>query len=172
MVGYEYAKALFDLAIEEKKENIYLDYLNIVLSSTKEEPDFLKLINSPLIETNEKINIINKIYKSLDGIYLNFLKVLIINEKFSMLEQIKEEYNKLLSEHNNILNIEIISSEKLNADKNNQIVELLKTRYPNKKLILRNTVNSDILYGIQILCNGQIIDISLKNMLNKLKESI
>lgn len=172
MVEYEYAKALFDLAVEEKKTELFSNSLDAVNSVTKEEPDFLKIINSPLIETSEKYKVFDKVFKSLDKTFIEFLKVLVLNNRFVMLEQIIEEYNNLFNDYNNTLNIEVVSNEKLEPSKLKRIGELLKTRYPGKKLNLTNKVSPDILYGIQILCNGESIDMSLKNMLNKLKESL
>lgn len=172
MVEYEYAKALFDLALEENKVEQFTDSLNAILDVTTREKDFLKLISSPSIELEEKIKITEKVFHSFDPIFLEFLKLLVKNQRFCLLGNIKEEYDKIQSSYNKILKIEVISSEKLSKDRLKKIEEKLVLKYKNQKLIIENTVDPKILYGLQIMCNGERLDMSLKNRLYKLKESL
>lgn len=172
MVEYEYAKALFDLAVEEKKTELFLDYLNTILDATSTNKDFFKLIASPLVEVEEKITVMKKVFYAFDKTFIEFLSVLVRNDRFAQIEQITIEYNELLCEYNSILHIEVISSEKLTKDKLQEVIRRLEVRYPDKKLHVKNTVNPKILYGLQILCNGQSLDISVKNRLSKLKNSL
>ena len=172
MVQYEYAKALFDLAIEEKKTELFLDYLNGILDVINDNKDFYKLIASPLVEIEEKLKIIKTVFKSLDTTFKEFMGELIKNNRFVLLEQITEEYSQLLNDYNSILKIEVISSEKLSKERLNEVTRSLEQRYPDKKLRIENTVNEKILSGLQIICNGESLDMSLKNRLTKLKHSL
>lgn len=172
MVAYEYAKALFDLATEEKKIELFYDHLGVVLGSFKEEPDFKKLIVSPLIDQETKKQIIAKVYHSLDQLFLDFMNVLIDQKRVNILGLIKEEYQQLLSEYKNTLEVEVISAEKLTQEKISHILDQLKNKYPQKNIKIQNTVNSAMLYGIQILCNGESLDLSLKNRLKLMKDSL
>ncbi|MDE5566645.1 MAG: ATP synthase F1 subunit delta [Anaeroplasmataceae bacterium] len=172
MVETEYAKALFELATEENKKEAYMDYLNVVFESTQNEPTFMKMMTSPIIELEEKNKIINKVYSTMPKNMIRFLEVLVEHQRFNLIENIKLEYQKLLSNSNNVLNVEIISFEKLTKKELSSVVSNLEKKYPSKKLVVENKVNPDILYGIQIYCNGESIDMSVKNMLNRLKDSL
>ena len=55
MVEYEYAKAIFELAVEEKKTELFLDYFNGLLDVLSTSKDFYKFLASPLVDTKEKI---------------------------------------------------------------------------------------------------------------------
>ena len=172
MVEYEYAKALFELAIEEKKTELFLDSLNGILDVMSANKDFYKMIASPLVDINEKLSIIHTVFNSMDATFKEFLCVLVKNDRFVLIEQITEEYNQMLSDYNSILKIEVISSEKLSKERLNEVTTSLEQRYPNKKLKIENTVNPKILSGLQIICNGESLDMSLKNRLAKLKNSL
>ncbi len=172
MVENEYAKALFDLAVEEKKIDKYLEYLDYLTKILKDEKDFLKLLDSPLIDLDEKLKMVDKVFKCFDGVFLSFLKLLIRNNRLNSINVIKDCYNDLFEEYKGVLKVEVISSDKLTKERINSLNKLLKDRYPNKRLIIENTVNSNILYGIQIICNGESLDMSLNNMLSKIKESL
>ena len=172
MVEYEYAKALFELAIEEKKTELFLDSLNGILDVMSANKDFYKMIASPLVDMNEKLKVIREVFSSMDPTFKEFLCVLVKNDRFVLMEQITEEYNQMLSDYNSILKIEVISSEKLSKERLNEVTKSLEQRYPNKKLKIENTVNPKILSGLQIICNGESLDMSLKNRLTKLKNSL
>ena len=172
MVEYEYAKALFDLAQEEDKIELFLSSINAVVDTMHEQRDFLKIMNSPSIEKKDKLDIVNNVYSSLDDTFVNFIKVLVENQRFSLLPNILDEYNKLYHNYHNILNVEVISSESLSDVQMKQVYKRLETRYPGKELKIENTVNPKILGGLQIICNGESLDLSLKGQLLKLKESL
>ncbi|MDE6242245.1 MAG: ATP synthase F1 subunit delta [Anaeroplasmataceae bacterium] len=172
MVEYEYAKALFELAIEEKKTELFLDSLNGILDVMSANKDFYKMLASPLVDINEKLKMVHTVFNSMDATFKEFLCVLVKNDRFVLIEQITEEYNQMLSDYNSILKIEVISSEKLSKERLNEVTKSLEQRYPNKKLKIENTVNPKILSGLQIICNGESLDMSLKNRLTKLKNSL
>lgn len=172
MVEYEYAKALFEIAVEEKKTELFLDSLNEILDVMSVNQAFYKMIASPLVDMEDKLKVIQKVFKSMDATFREFLCVLVKNHRFNIIEKITEEYNQMLSDFNSILKIEVISSEKLTKARLNEVTKSLEERYPNKKLKIINTVNPKILYGLQIVSNGQSLDISLKNRLTKLKNSL
>lgn len=172
MVEYEYAKALFEIAVEEKKTELFLDSLNEILDVMSVNQAFYKMIASPLVDMEDKLKVIQKVFKSMDATFREFLCVLVKNHRFNIIEKITEEYNQMLSDFNSILKIEVISSEKLTKARLKEVTKSLEERYPNKKLKIINTVNPKILYGLQIVSNGQSLDISLKNRLTKLKNSL
>lgn len=172
MVEKEYAKALFDLAIEEKKEVEFSENMEALLKVVEKEEEFMKLMASPFLDELEKKKILDKVFNGLHPDILIFLQVLIDNHRFQCLEKIIKEFQQLLEEYKNILRVEVVSSEELESSRFKEVTKLLKKRYPDKKLIIENRVNPDILYGMQIICNGQSIDMSLKNMLNKMKDSL
>ncbi|MDE6047391.1 MAG: ATP synthase F1 subunit delta, partial [Anaeroplasmataceae bacterium] len=115
---------------------------------------------------------VHTVFNSMDATFKEFLCVLVKNDRFVLIEQITEEYNQMLSDYNSILKIEVISSEKLSKERLNEVTKSLEQRYPNKKLKIENTVNPKILSGLQIICNGESLDMSLKNRLTKLKNSL
>lgn len=172
MVEYEYAKALFDLAAEEKKVEIYDENLAIVFNSIVQNPDFQKLLCSPVIDVKEKRQMIHSVYHKMDKDFLSFLCILIEHNRFNLISTIKDEYHQLLSNYQNILDVEVISAEKLSKSKLALISEQLTNKYPQKNIKIQNTVDSSMLYGIQIMCNGESLDLSLKNRLNLMKDSL
>lgn len=171
MIEYEYAKAIYELAVEEDKEKIFNECFKALLESLKSK-EFMDILTSPFINKLEKKKIINNVYNSFDDTFINFMLVIIDHNRFSYIKQIYNEYNKLILNEHNILRAQIISAKKLDNNQLKHYVEVLSNRYENKQIELENIIDEKIIGGIQLVCNGESIDISLKNSLDKLKKSI
>lgn len=171
MVEAEYAKALYELAIEEKKVDLFWDYF-IALDKTNDDPDFKKIMSSPIIESKEKKEIIKKVYYKLDETFLNFLYVLTDHNHFNLCDKIGHEYRKLVRLDKNIMFIDVISANDLTKAQEDKIVKLLKAKYSDKTLQFKYIVKPDLLGGIQIISNGVSIDMSLKAALDRIKEEL
>lgn len=171
MVEAEYAKALYELAIEEKKVDLFWDYF-IALDKTNDDPDFKKIMSSPIIESKEKKEIIKKVYYKLDETFLNFLYVLTDHNHFNLCDKIGHEYRKLVRLDKNIMFIDVISANDLTKAQEDKIVKVLKTKYSDKTLQFKYIVKPDLLGGIQIISNGVSIDMTLKAALDRIKEEL
>lgn len=172
MVEYEYAKALFSLAPTDKKAEKFIEYFNVLNEAIKENPDFIKIMDSPTIDKKSKKNIITKVCKKFDDLFVDFLYTLIDNNRFKMLSTIYSQYQQIFNEHNDILNIEVLSDREVSPKQLEQIKNGYVKRYPFKKIIIKNIIDSTISGGIHVLCNGESIDASVKNMVTKMKESL
>ena len=171
MVEAEYAKALYELAIEEKKVDLFWDYF-IAIDKTNDDPDFKKIMSSPIIESKEKKKIIKKVYYKLDETFLNFLYVLTDHNHFNLCDKIGHEYRKLVRLDKNIMFIDVISANDLTKAQEDKIVKLLKAKYSDKTLQFKYIVKPDLLGGIQIISNGVSIDMTLKSALDRIKEEL
>ena len=171
MVEIEYAKAIYDLAIEENKIDKFWDAFLIVSEATKEN-DFIELMTSPMIENDKKKKIISDVYKKLDKTFINFLYVLIDHNRFNKINNIGHEYRKLVRTKKNIMFIDIISAFELSDKQVAKIKKTLENKYNDKELDYKFIIKPDLIGGIQIISNGVSIDLSLKNSLKKIREEI
>ena len=110
MLQHEYAKAIFELAGNSLAFSIG-EELNLVVKLL-EDNDFNLFINSPSIKIDDKKNVINKSFKEFNELTLNFLYVLLDNRRFYLINEIYEEYDKLLLDMKNTVNVKLYSSIK------------------------------------------------------------
>jgi len=172
MVSKEYAKAIFEIALENNKEENYLELLKMVLKTLDKNEDFKKILNSPFIPDEEKNNLLNNVFKDFDEDFIHFLFVLIKNHRFNIIVDIKDEYEKLYHENKNVVFVHVTSMEKLSKKQEDIIRKDLEKKYPDANLKIENEIDPNIIGGIKIVVNDESIDLSLRNYLSKLKESI
>ena len=168
MIAQEYASAIYDIAVEEKKVDLFNTYFVQLLDTLS--GDFLKLLDAPNIDKKEKMDVIDKVYKSIDPTFVNFLKVLLDNKRLSYFSKIGHQYRKFVRKDKNIVIVDIFSVKKLDDKHIDNIKDTLKGKYPDKELEVKNIVNPNLIGGIQIVCNGESIDMSLKSSITRLKE--
>ncbi len=170
MIPLEYAKAIYEIAEEEHKVDLYNEYFVSINSTLTNE--FIDLLKTPTIDKKEKINIINKVYKSIDNTFRDFLVILVKNDRIEYFSQIGHQYRKLVRLNKNIVRIDIFSAKELTKNQMDGVVKTLEMKYRGKELEIKNFVNPSLIGGIQIIANGESIDISLKSTLERLKESL
>lgn len=170
MIPLEYAKAIFEIADEEHKIDLFNEYFVSINNTLSEE--FIKLLKAPTIDKSKKKEIILNVYKSIDSTFRDFLVVLVQNDRIEYFKDIGHQYRKLVRLNKNIVRIDIFSAKELSKAQMNNINSTLEAKYKGKKLEVKNFVNPSLIGGIQIIANGESIDMSLKSTLERLKESL
>ncbi len=170
MIPLEYAKAIYEIAEEEHKVDLFNEYFVSINSTLNTE--FVDLLKAPTIEKSKKKDIIKKVYKSIDKTFVDFLVVLVDNDRIEYFNDIGHQYRKLVRLNKNIVRIDIFSAKELTSKQMKNIVPALKAKYVGKELEIKNFVNPALIGGIQVIANGESIDISLKSTLERLKESL
>lgn len=172
LVSERYAQALLELVSDNlSKEGILKELLDIT-ESVKGSGDLNKVMTSPVISDDEKKNVISKLFENTTNkVILNFLKLLIDKNRFSMLESITKEYKNEINRLNNLLSINVTSAIDLTEDEKSAIKDKL-SNILNKNIELEWATNPDIIAGLVFEVGDNIIDNSLRHKLQDLSRNI
>ena len=170
LISDRYASALYDLASEKKLVDIVLDDLLFIQSMIKNNKDLKLVIKSPLIKSNDKLEILQNILKSKNPNELSstFLKVLSKNKRFQKTVDIISQFKNINAQKRGDVLADITSAEKLSNEQQDNIKEQLRTILGDK-LSLSYKVDEQIIGGLIIKVGSKMIDTSLSNKINKLK---
>ncbi len=171
MVVDEYAYALFEIGKEKNKLDTFSECF-LVLKSTIEKENFLDILQNSSVDRELKKKMVKNVYKDLDLDFIYFLYVIIDHNRMNLLYEIIDSYNLYVLEESNTLKASVISTIKLSDKKLEDIKERLAIRHEGKNIIISNVIDETLLGGIKIVINNETIDYSLKNSLNRLKNSI
>lgn len=159
-----YAKSLFEA------DNNALSDLNTVLDVINSSKEFELTMLNPSVSLQIKYEIIDEIFKKeLNEKVLNFIKILVEKNRFNELNQIIQAYSNELDEMNNIKRVEVVSAVELSDEQKQKTIEKLKMRL-NKEVKANWTLDTNIIGGLVIKIDDDIIDTSLKNKLDKLSK--
>lgn len=165
----EYAKALYELMDSVSTKEEFLKDLNETLKVFS--GDTLKFFLYPEIEKEKKKDVIKASFK--EGLLRDFLFVLIDNDRISLLEEIKDEFESMLNEEKKLKQVIVYSKEKLDDNYLKKLKDILEKKL-SKKLTLENVIDESIISGIKISYDSKEIDLTLnakfKDLVDKLKE--
>ena len=150
LVSKNYARALFDLAVEEERVDETGDEIKAIVSILKSEKNFYEFFITPLVSKQEKIDLVEKAFGGrVSGISENFLKVLIENGRTGVVEAVSSFYQKLRLEHFNMVEATAFTVIPMTDIQKQKLVEKLE-KETGKKVIFKNYCNfryNDINYN-------------------------
>lgn len=166
-IAKTYANSLIE---SDTNYNDILSDLNTVLDIIKNSKDFVQVMQNPAISTDTKYEIIDEIFKQeLSEKVLNFIKILVEKNRFNEFEQIVQAYSNKLDTINNLKRIEVISAVELSEEQKQRVIEKLQQKL-QKNIFVNWTQNKNIIGGLVLKIDDDVIDSSLKNKLEKLSK--
>ncbi len=171
-IAKNYAKALFCVAKSHNNVDKISAELEIFRKNFNEQ--FANELKNPAISKDDSVKIITQIGKKLNfsEIFLNFLANMSKNRRLGLFGDVYKEFSRLLRIEKNILEIELISSAKLDESTIEDIKKIIAKQNPNKSIEVIETLKSDILGGLQIKIGSNLIDASLRNKLSLIEKEL
>ena len=167
----DYGRALFELARETGNiEAVYND-ANTVIAITKETPDYFLILNSPTLSKEEKRDMIDKAFGTLDENLCNLLKLLcdkrMSHQYHKALGGFMEEYDLYMG----ILRVDAVTARPLSEEQSERLTKKLEAK-TGKKIVINNVIDASILGGIKLRYDGIQLDGSIKTRLDNLAEGL
>ena len=144
--------------------------LQKVIDIINSSSELNNVLTNPSINNDKKNDIIESVFKlQVDDKIVNFLKILTDKNKFKELKAIYASYMQTVDKMQNIKRTDIISAINLSDEWKNKITEKLQQKF-NKKVIPNWITDNEIIGGLVIRTDDDIIDGSLKNKLERLSK--
>lgn len=149
-----------------------LNDLNIVNEIINSSEELLTVMENPAININTKNEIIDNVFSNqISNKIINFLKILIDKKRFYELTQIIQAYSNEVDNINNIKRVEVISAVEISEDRKQKLVQKLQNKL-QKNIIANWILDNEIIGGLVIKIDDDVIDNSLKNKLENLSKNI
>jgi F-type H+-transporting ATPase subunit delta len=102
----------------------------------------------------------------------NFLKILIKNNQLKILSRIFQEFEKLYKRDFKILEVNISTPQKISKKEFSFLKKEIKKKYRPAKISFNEIIKENLIGGLKVEIEDEIIDASLKNFLFKLEKSL
>ncbi len=167
-----YAEAFIDNLKPEQYAEAHED-LTTFAELCVEEPRIKLLLGNPAIPDDEKLKLVGSIADR--GRFLklskHFLMLLLENERLGILSDVAESFLELVREHEGREVANVTAAVELSDEQ----VERLRNKlseYLKKNIDVNVTVDRSLIGGMVIRVGDKIIDSSIVNSLNTLRESL
>ncbi|MBQ7115492.1 MAG: ATP synthase F1 subunit delta [Clostridia bacterium] len=165
----EYATALFSLATEGNSVDQYEKSLIEIGNIFKENPDYIKVLESPAIPLSERIAFIDKAFEGTYTEYLvSFIKVLCENGHITEIISCIDAFCDLVRIYKNRTIATIYYVEPLTEEQKASLIEKLQ-KISGKVIEPEYIKDEGLIGGIKVQIDDKIFDGSVRNRLNKAK---
>jgi F-type H+-transporting ATPase subunit delta len=165
-----YASALFDLAGESKAVDQVGAQLATFQSAIEQSEDLNRMVRSPMIQVDEQVASIEAIAAAhgIDGITLNFLRLVARNRRLPAISEMIKVYQTLLAISKGEVAAKVTSAEPLSAPHVSDLKAALSQSL-GRDIQLTTRVDSSILGGLIVTVGSRMVDNSLRTKLQNLK---
>lgn len=168
-VGSVYAQALYDLAREEGLGKRILEELRALNESFSQNPEYLRLLSTPNLSKDERIQILDDGFKGkLQPYVLNFLKILTEKGYVRRFADCCEAYRELYNEDNGILPVKAVTAVPMTDAQKAKLSEKL-AGLTGKTIELQNTVDPECLGGVRLDYDGKRVDDTVQHRLDAVR---
>lgn len=166
-----YSSALYEAALETGQIDKVWNDVGKLQNLMKDDEDFEKYLTNPLWSENDKIDVVEKVAKTLklNDETLNCLKVVSENQKMANLALILDEFARLYYLKNGIVEVVVETAKKLSSVQDKKLQKVLEDLLQSK-VVVNYSINSALLGGLRVQCGSKLYDDSLSSKLNYLEK--
>ncbi len=166
--NYSFAKALFEIGIEEKNLDTFTDYSTKLLDAIYSDDNVFSFILNYNIDISEKEKLLNTIFKEKNNFYSKWILVIITQKKAKYLREILNKFINMSNDYKGITIGTILTTERLSESK---IREFEKFVLQKEKVMFKNKIDKTIIGGIKIQIKDKIWDRTIKTRIELLAKN-
>ena len=166
----EYAEALFELAVQGNVTEETSEGLETVISALMQTPEYRALLASPAIPKEERLAALDGTFRGkIPDILLAILRMMISRGHVSALTGMARDYEELARDYRGESLAVVTSAVELKEAEAVALRAKLEKKLA-RKVTLQFRVNPELIGGIRVEADGRVIDGSIRNKLDEIKE--
>jgi F-type H+-transporting ATPase subunit delta len=170
-IGQVYARALFEVAVEQDSLDEIREQLDQFADALNENRQLASFFFSPYFSAQEKKDGLERAVVDANPAFANFLQALIERHRMPAIFRIRTEFVSLWDEERRLLPVQITTA----VDLDSETVENLSHRIGeqvDREIEMSTAVDPDILGGVILRVGNVILDASIKNRLEQLRKQV
>lgn len=166
-----YAQSVFDQAKETGRIDQWSRMLEF-LATAMADKELARAAVNPKVDRLAFLRLILEVGKGyLDQEGENFVKLLVRNNRITLVGQIRELFEQYRIEHEGYIDVDVITAYPLNEEDRASLVAALEKNL-GKKIRLTSREDRDLIGGVVIQAGDKVIDGSVRGQLERLARSL
>jgi len=167
--GSVYGQALYDLAQSEDLSEQILQELDVLRRSFSQEPDFVKLLSTPVLTKQERCDILEESFRGKVQPYLlNFLKILTEKGYIRHFSHCCDAYRDQYNRDHGILPVTAVTAVPLTDAQQKRLRSKLET-ITGKTVELHSRIDPSCLGGVRLDYDGKRVDDTVAHRLDAVR---
>ena len=164
-----YAKSLISISKEQNSLETSFNDMLLVSSVCSSNKDFVNLLKTPIVKTDLKIKILNKLLaKSISDLTLSFIILIAKKKREILLPEIAECFIALYKNNKNIKEVSVVTAKPLDDDLRKEVMSYIE-KQSNSKIELEEIIDESLIGGAIIRMDDKQLDASISSKLKSLK---
>ena len=173
LVSNTYGDALFELAVEEGQVDELLSEVRGVLEVLNENGELAKLMNHPKIVKEEKIQILENVFKGrISNELLGLMRMLVSKNHYGEVESVFAYFIDQVKEYKNIGTAYVTSAMPLSDVQQKQVLDKLLQTTKYVSFEMHYDVDESLIGGMVIRIGDRVVDSSIKTKLMNLTREL
>lgn len=173
LVAKTYGEALFELAISENKIDVLLSEATGLITVFEENEELFKLLNHPKIAKDEKVKVIEDVFKNnVSDDMVGFLTLVVKKDRHKDILAILNYFVKEVKEYKRIGIAYVTTAVDISDSQKKAIESKLVSTTSYESFEMNYSVDSSLIGGMIIRIGDRVVDSSIKSKINELSKSL
>ena len=173
LIEGSYGDALFELALEQNNLDAIAEQVDVLTQSFAENPELLKLLNHPKISKEEKISVIENIFKGrFSDDIVGFLVIITEKDRGAQIEGILNYFKAKVREYKKIGVARVTSAMELSAEQKKRVEEKLLQQTSYESFEVEYSVDASLIGGMVIRIGDRVVDSSIRTKLDTMTKKL
>jgi F-type H+-transporting ATPase subunit delta len=170
-VASRYALALLDISEEQKCTDLVLKNMNTLFSISDGNKDFEMFLKNPIVKSDKKIQIFEKLFSDFNDLTLSFIRLLTKKGRENILAEIAYEFEAQVKKSRGVVPIVLTSAVALDKGLKDNILKKLSNQVTGK-LEVEEKIDENLIGGFQVRYGDVQIDASILRQIKEMKKSL
>ncbi|OKP98482.1 F0F1 ATP synthase subunit delta [Paenibacillus sp. P46E] len=171
IVAKRYAKALFEVAFEERQTLEIEEDLKSLVTALNSDTELQRFISSPRISGEDKLAVLKRALEGkLSGAVINTLEILMKRGRMDILPDLLDSYIKIEGDSLGQADATVYSTYSLSSSELTQVAEEFG-HLSGRNIRITNVVDKSLLGGLKVVIGDTLYDGSLFGKLARLEKS-
>lgn len=170
IVARRYARALFDEAERQSRTAFVDEDVTFIQASLESSRDLVNFFRSPIISRQRKGGIVQALFEQkVDRLTLDFLLLLVDNDREDMLPDVLSAYHRMRDEHEGVVDATARVARAMSDAEREKLVGALEA-LTGKTVRLELKEQSELIGGVVIRVGDMVYDGSIRHQLERLRD--
>ncbi len=168
----EYARALYEIAEEENKEELYLSEIRSVRSVFEQNPEYAALLGAVNISASVRLSLLCECFEGkIEEHILSFMSLLCQRSRVTEIVSCFNEYEAIFNKKHGIATALVRSAAQLTDEQRAALIARLES-VSGKKVTLKTTVDPSLIGGMRVELDGKLYDGTVRGSIDTMKRDL
>ena len=173
LIGATYGEALFELAVEEGREEELMNEVILLRELLSENPDFGKLMNHPKVLKEDKLEVLEAVFKGrVSEELVGFLHLIVSKDRYGEIDSILDYFIDEVKQVKGIGVAYVATALDLSEAKKKEVEQKLLSTTSFTRMEMHYQVDESLIGGMVIRIGDRVVDSSIRSKLSGLEREL